>query len=1151
MCLVPLSCSPQRCNKKRGAAFLVIGVGGGSDRHSCLCASSQAIRPKAIVLFRAARLETGSVCFSREMPAQRKRGAVAAGTCGGPPDDGSNAPKPTAAKRQKNPKKSLNCSMCGQCSSSTAWAAMVKKNGEEVPDGDACERCWLVWSAGFSYMKWEECCEKGSSNAFKKLFNQAHSVMTGDAKPSFHAQEVTADENVEYRMVRPYIALTRNEFRSKYGVFPEQLHMKVQDMRDERGIMTKMVILADPSSQRLCEFSSSSRVGWTTFIAHQSRVIHDGQGKETFDVTTESEREKLSKTFIDEDEVKDRLEKRQATVENAKVQAGGESGEESGEGTDDASEAEARTVISAGPTLMRTPQTDKKAGSAASRSRGGAGRSRGGRGILKMASLGMLRGGSPTSAQHNDGVSVDDFADIDIRAANISPALAEKLIRRTNLCSILCGGKVFRSAKTMPEWVQKFKEKGFEADAGRLELHFKRARCCQRVAKEVTTLSADELNDALSCLRDANVDFPSSTKLALLQRAVREAASGLRDEETLHHYLGVVTPWVAGAGDEVAFDPFKPVHGACDGSVADKANYFEESVASHILVASINEGESGKDKLLTFVRGLYSFLEEATDLDIDDGFGDVVMNLMQMCRGLMYMCFHLPNEFDSKFVDLQKLWDAASAGYAGGAPLKGVGTALQTCKFWSQRFRELKKISAKESAEFAKMVSLVGTLKAKPASGAWLACLNHLSTFRSNVRKSAADAFDEELAVSGAALVFDYTLRLNEQSDVDSVELDNVQQALSLWGNFFPMTSEMQVLNQIIQKRQNDVDFSSRAQAVQAAAKNLFQPGRGFSTPPDIVTNLRVAVSAARGLDAADYEALRDPAIDSALVSLQQATLSYVEKENCQTQELGVMVEVGQGLCAWAGSPKVAQESQATFKLVSSMHDLRLSLRKWVALGPLGDGDRMEAQERQQVFIELGSAVAIVREFAGLAPRAGPASQFVDEAMAAMSATKAIVLQTCERDLLAAQSALEPLRLGGEEGRPWYAEVDDISSFEELAEHAETTLLSADGEALSTSVQLLDRLAAHFAHVSRLFSQEPGAVYDAAIRMLREARATEVEACILLAVQSTTNLLKLKRMVKQARSEAQEAGHWDFVLEAIRAKAALIAPVAKPATRVT
>ena len=51
--------------------------------------------------------------------------------------------------------KKLICSWCRtRASSSTPWACYVMKGKAEIPDGDACKACHLLWATAFPYVCW-------------------------------------------------------------------------------------------------------------------------------------------------------------------------------------------------------------------------------------------------------------------------------------------------------------------------------------------------------------------------------------------------------------------------------------------------------------------------------------------------------------------------------------------------------------------------------------------------------------------------------------------------------------------------------------------------------------------------------------------------------------------------------------------------------------------------------------------------------------------------------------------------------------------------------------------------------------------------------------------------------------------------------------
>ena len=111
------------------------------------------------------------------------------------------------------------------------------------------------------------------------------------------------------------------------------------------------------------------------------------------------------------------------------------------------------------------------------------------------------------------------------------------------------------------------------------------------------TSSRTELEELVIELKQAQVEFPTQTKMKVTDRAVQDWAEKPHGtEEGIGEFFCIILPWADGEGDTThTFDPMAPRLRDIGGSPLEKTTKFREACCARILAPMLKAGEEGKE----------------------------------------------------------------------------------------------------------------------------------------------------------------------------------------------------------------------------------------------------------------------------------------------------------------------------------------------------------------------------------------------------------------------------------------------------------------------------------------------------------------------------------------------------------------------------
>ena len=105
------------------------------------------------------------------------------------------------------------------CAQEKNWALKMRhKNGQEVPQGDACEACFECHRDHFHHITWQQYCERmkgkdGKATEFQAFVEEALAFKNNPGKAEWKGDDVMNSKTVLLEVSKQYVGLTSNEVR--------------------------------------------------------------------------------------------------------------------------------------------------------------------------------------------------------------------------------------------------------------------------------------------------------------------------------------------------------------------------------------------------------------------------------------------------------------------------------------------------------------------------------------------------------------------------------------------------------------------------------------------------------------------------------------------------------------------------------------------------------------------------------------------------------------------------------------------------------------------------------------------------------------------------------------------------------------------------
>jgi hypothetical protein len=160
------------------------------------------------------------------------------------------------------------------------------------------------------------------------------------------------------------------------------------------------------------------------------------------------------------------------------------------------------------------------------------------------------------------------------------------------------------------------------------------------------SLPDSEFKAAVATLKEHDVDFPTITKQALLQRSIAAVFSGaeLGEEDSLNKLIAMTRPWTS-TSDVQEFDPETPCLYAMEGTPAEKCMTCQKKLIKDLLLPLIMHGEAKAEVVKTVCRVmLKSFVEGLPEESVDE-IQQMVVQFMTLWRALDVLL--TPDNFDT------------------------------------------------------------------------------------------------------------------------------------------------------------------------------------------------------------------------------------------------------------------------------------------------------------------------------------------------------------------------------------------------------------------------------------------------------------------------------------------------------------------------
>ena len=160
------------------------------------------------------------------------------------------------------------------------WA----KTKRGTPKDTRCAACAQV-SKAFPTESWESLCAKAGTNAeFGHLVAECRRVVLGEKEKTFLSQAVDSEQRLEVAVSKQYLFISEPDFRTRYGVDGQKLHLPSEYLKNEVGVWVKGFVLQDPADAgpfRKITVTCRSGHGVSTALMNRDQQLYQDQAEQT------------------------------------------------------------------------------------------------------------------------------------------------------------------------------------------------------------------------------------------------------------------------------------------------------------------------------------------------------------------------------------------------------------------------------------------------------------------------------------------------------------------------------------------------------------------------------------------------------------------------------------------------------------------------------------------------------------------------------------------------------------------------------------------------------------------------------------------------------------------------------------------------------
>ena len=668
-----------------------------------------------------------------------------------PVERSASEPEADAQQTKKRQRRTAHCASCN-CSLVVETMSPHEKS--------ACLDCYAIYSICFQTLgNFSEFALKKKDDAMTQArFQTAALVRKHPEKRDFHQNCVTLKEEYGLHVRQSLVGLNGKQFLKRFGKTPEECGLKYVNVPDVRGHKYRGVLLLDPmeayTRYEVVRSSYSQRDEVKLPLVDH---LYKEQGNDTFDfqnsLLEDSKTNKsqanikhfmnVQMTFAEVEELADGVPAGDGEYQRRRGQG---SGSEAGD-DEELQKAPVRPLLRSSPLPTEKQQPLKSSASplaAPMISPASARYPRRQPSSRTLVAVAEIGDNIWAMSEDGDGVAVGDTL-----------SLAKHKMKKLCLTQTLQGAALGRERRNLTEFKTKLEEKDakmYRAEIDIMAEYLDLYQTCDKLSgSKILHLAQKDLSAALSELKAAKVDFPTTSKMLLVKRTIHTLSETffskcVPEEQTVVKLFAALLPFDQGKQDGMGeFDLEAPRLHDCEGSPTDLTNTFLQHFWKCCLCPLAERMETEQKDTPQFVDKLLIVLEDVCAReDLQEEHLQVVYDAAVCLKAFLYLIDPCKIDYAKDYSELLNK-TASSSGELCAFDVYGA---------WKTSIKQsaLLKILMKNVQVYTKSddhVKEANNIVAELDDQATVACtLNALAKFiilKANVRPGAVDGLRSRL----------------------------------------------------------------------------------------------------------------------------------------------------------------------------------------------------------------------------------------------------------------------------------------------------------------------------------------------------------------------------------------------------------------------
>jgi hypothetical protein len=574
----------------------------------------------------------------------------------------------------------------------------------------------------------------------------------------------------------------------------------------------------------------------------------------------------------------------------------------------------------------------------------------------------------------------------------------------------------------------------------------------------IPSLPEKELHAGLRALVEAEVELPSETKRALVQREVFHLTQKVLEgsEEALLAMLHVCRPW-RNSTDDDTFDPLKPKVVDLDGSVLEVLAVATKYMVKNILMELLLQGEEKSALVATVCRVSHKVFTESLEAEVDEVIESWICELTTLWSAFYGLL--TPSVVDAAVEnDIKAIRDSKKSDKSVLSIGKDI---LMSSEFYKEKLKTWE-LFAPDLKSSGKSLGKITTLlknqvpdMVSESLDAYREALHNLQIVKLKTRPNCCDQVEGDME----QVLSLYANGITDQSGMDLMTVKSLESLMAEACKAFPASLLFKKAGERVKTSLGRVDEQARmawvSEAIVTWGKQLKDPENDGTIKNDI-KEIANKLSSCDGLEL-DMTDLRDP-----FEIICDKAIACLLAETCMVEARTIVGQIERFRRFTVKEDKFVVFA-ADLSVMHKVLDAEVATAAFILLG-CDDTARLIADKnlsQTKTFMSLQR----ILETADLGACSQDVKLRVDCVLVRMRKLEADfgdqVLNADEIQFQSSLAALEDIAGGSVGGKLWHDQCSDHDDWDLLFDTAKATICKLDGRHLDSQIVQLTKVLSH------------------------------------------------------------------------------------------